>query len=60
MVTVTQDLKLIQASWAKYDNSIMINGWNDMKHKKPSTNICLFFKLDIIFIRAMDAPTKLF
>jgi hypothetical protein len=34
MVTVTQDLKLIQASWAKYGNSIMINGWNDMKQQK--------------------------
>jgi hypothetical protein len=31
---VTQDLKLIQASWAKYGNSIMINGWNDMKQQK--------------------------
>jgi hypothetical protein len=34
MVTMTQDSKLIQASWAKYGNSIMINGWNDMKQQK--------------------------
>jgi hypothetical protein len=57
---MTQDSKLIQASWAKYGNSIMINGWNDMKQQKIINKSLFILKLDIMFLRAIDAPTKLF
>jgi hypothetical protein len=31
VVAVKQELKPTQASWTKYECSIMIDGWNDMK-----------------------------
>ncbi len=58
MAIVKWDLDLIQTSWATYNFSIMIDGYNEMK-KQNISNILIFSCEGTIFLASIDASTNL-
>lgn len=57
VAVVRWDLDLIQTSWATYNRSIMIDGYNDMK-KQNIINILLFSCEGTNFLTSIDTSTN--